>query len=79
MLDARGLPVVVLHSVLVCLVCGDLRRDFFGDHLAYFVAILAVNIAELIVERLDDVDKLSISGSGLCPPSSVGTGPISPS
>ena len=55
MLDAGGLPVVVLHGVLVGRVRRHLARDIFGDDLADLVGVLPVDIAELIVERLDNV------------------------
>ncbi len=58
MLDAGVLPVGVLHGVLVGLVRGDLGRNLFGDDLADLVAVLPVDVAELVVERLQDVGQV---------------------
>ena len=54
-LQPRRRLVGVSHGILVSLVGGHLRGDFLRDDLPNPVCVLPVNIAELIVERLDDV------------------------
>ena len=51
----RILLVGVLFRVLIRLVGRDLCRDFFGHQLSHAVAIRLRDIAELIVEELQDV------------------------
>ncbi len=58
MLYSRCFLVVVLHGVLVGRVSCHLGRDLLSDYLADLVAILPINITELIVERLDDIAQL---------------------
>ena len=57
-LNPGGFLVVVLHGVLVGRVRCHLGRDFFGDDLADLVGILPIDVAKLIVERLDNVAQL---------------------
>ena len=58
MLDPGGLLVVVLHGVLVGRARYHFGRDLLGDDLADLVGILPIDIAELVVERLDNVAQL---------------------
>lgn len=57
-LDPGGFLVVVLHGVLVGGIRRYLGRDLLGDNLADLVAVFPIDVAELVVERLDDVAQL---------------------
>src|SRR5271157_5785544 len=57
-LNASVLFVRVLHGVLIRPVCGHLGRDLLTDHFPDLVAVLPVDVAELLVERLKDVGKV---------------------
>ncbi|AEP13506.1 hypothetical protein Cabther_B0508 [Chloracidobacterium thermophilum B] len=57
MFDAGVLFVRELPSVLVGGVGGNARRNFLGNEFAHPIGISPRNVAELIVERLDDVGK----------------------
>ena len=50
-LDSGVFPVVVLHGVLADRVRRHSDQDFLGDDLTDFVAVLPVDIAELVIER----------------------------
>src|SRR5581483_11477287 len=54
-LDAGVLPVGVLLRVLVGFIGRYLRRYLLSDHLPDFVSVFPVDVAKLLIERLDDV------------------------
>lgn len=54
-LDARVLAVGMFHGVLIRFIRRHLRGNLFADHCLDLVAVLPIDIAELIIERLDDV------------------------
>ena len=79
-LDAGVLLVGVLHGVLVGLVGGDLRRDLLGDQPADPVGVGPGDVAELVVEGLEDVARAGRAPAPACARRrSVGTGSISAS
>jgi hypothetical protein len=53
--NAGVLLVRIAHGVLVGFVGSHLHRDFLADDLADFVGVFPLDIAELVIERLDDV------------------------
>ena len=55
--NAGVLDVRIFARVLVSAVGGDLGRDFLSDDLANFILILPLDVAEMLVPRVQDVAK----------------------
>ena len=79
-LDPGVLLVGVLLRVLVGRVRRDLRRNFLGDQFSDAVGVIPGDVAELIVEGLEDVrEPIEFRLRLVAPPPPVGTGSISAS
>lgn len=53
--DAGILLVIILLRVLVRLICSDARGNVLGNQPVHTIGIVPLDVAELIVERLDDI------------------------